>query len=292
MCRRGIPRPGNNMAQSKSFFGLRRGSTKSLTFSVYNGKQVTKDRVTEVKNPRSSMQMEQRAFMSSALKAYSAMKQICDHSREDVPYGQKTMNAFISDNINMLRSRAKNVNLSEYKGNVVVNPWIISKGSLEPAPLLKESPFVHFKCTKFDHLSDIFDAMGVKSIGEMITFVFINNDKCVWVRLTRTADNETKATGNGKLYTHFTPNVDIETSLGSFGNELDPYNFEIATGDNLVACAIENASVGAILSKKENGKWLRSSSVMLIKEETSFNFETALTTYPTAGEVILNGGNV
>lgn len=280
------------MAQSKSFFGLRRGSTKSLTFSVYNGKQVTKDRVTEVKNPRSSMQMEQRAFMASALKAYSAMKAICDHSREDVPYGQKTMNAFISDNINMLRARAKNVNLSEYKGNVVMNPWIISQGSLEPAPLLNESPFVHFNCTKFDKLGDIFNAMGVRSIGEMITFVFIQNGKFVWVRLTRTADNETKATGNGKLYTHFTPNVDIETSLGSFGSELDPYNFEISTTDNLVTCAIENASVGAILSKKENGKWLRSSSVMLLPVGTTFNFETALTTYPTSGEVILNGGNI
>ena len=292
MCLGGIPRPDNNMAQSKSFFGLRRGSTKSLTFSVYNGKQVTKDRVTEVKNPRSSMQMEQRAYMASTLKAYAAMKSICDHSREGVPYGQKTMNAFISNNINMLRSKAKNVNLSGYKDDVVKNPWIISSGSLPAVPLRNSSPFVNFECNKFSTLGDVFDAMGVNTIGDMITFVFLHNGKFVWVRLTRTATNEKKASGDGKLYAHFTPNVDIETNLESFGSVLNPYDFELSSSENIIACSIDNASVGAILSRKENGKWLRSSSVMLLPQETTFNYDSALATYPTAGEVILNGGNV
>ena len=280
------------MAQSKSFFGLRKGSTKSLTFSVYNGKQVTKDRVVQVNNPRSSMQMEQRAFMATVLKAYSAMKAICDHSREDVPYGQKTMNAFVSDNINMLRTKAKNVNLSEYKGNVIMNPWIISKGSLPAAPLRNTSPFVNFQCDKFSTVGDIFDAMGVKAIGDMITFVFLHHGNFVWVRITRTSENEKMATRDEYLYSLFTPNVDIETNMNNFGGILDPYDFELFPTDHIIACTIEGASVGAILSRKENGKWLRSSSVMLLPENTSFNFETALATYPTVGEVILNGGNV
>ena len=280
------------MAQSKSFFGLRRGSTKSLTFSVYNGKQVTKDRVTEVKNPRSSMQMVQRAFMTSALKAYSAMKTICDHSREDVPYGQKTMNAFISDNINMLRSKAKNVNLSEYKGNVVRNPWIISKGSLDTPPLLDRSPFVNFYCSSFNNLGDIFNSMGVKKIGDMITFLFIHEKKFVWIRLTRTAANEKQTVGNGNLYSKFTPQVDIETNLNYFGSNLRTYDFTISTEEQVVACDIRDASVGAILSRQENGKWLRSTSVMLLPPSSEFNFDTALSTYPTIEEPILNGGNI
>lgn len=292
MCLGGIPRPVNNMAQSKSFFGLRRGSTKSLTFSVYNGKQVTKDRVTEVKNPRSSMQMAQRAYMASALKAYAAMKSICDHSREGVSYGQKTMNAFVSDNINLLRSKAKNVNLSEYKGDVVRNPWIISKGSLDTPPLLNESPFVNFKCSLFNTLGNIFDAMGVKKIGEMITFMYIHESKFVWIRLTRTATNEKKPAGNGSLFSIFTPKEDIETNLDGFGSNLKPYDFEISTSEGVIACDIRDASVGAILSRQENGKWLRSTSVMLLPPAAEFNFDTALATYPTVGEVILNGGKV
>ena len=47
------------MAQSKGFFGLRKGSTKSLTFSTLDGKQITKDRVYDVKNPRTENQMRQ-----------------------------------------------------------------------------------------------------------------------------------------------------------------------------------------------------------------------------------------
>lgn len=238
------------------------------------------------------MQMEQRAYMATALKAYSAMKEICDHSREGISYGQKTMNAFVSDNINMLRSKAKNINLSEYKGNVVKNPWIISKGSLPAVPLRNTSPFVNFQCDKFSNLGDIFNAMGVNTIGDMITFVFLHNGKFVWVRLTRTSENEKMATGEGDLYSHFTPNVDIESNMDNFGGILDPYDFTLSPTENIIACTIENASVGAILSRKENGKWLRSSSVMVIPESTQFNFDTALGTYPKVGEVILNGGNV
>ena len=114
------------MAQSKSFFGLRRGSTKTLTFSVYNGKQVTKDRVTDVKNPRSSMQMKQRAVMATALRGYSALKEICDHSFEGVTYGQKSMNYFVAENARMIRSAAPSVNLSLSKGNSVSNAFIIA----------------------------------------------------------------------------------------------------------------------------------------------------------------------
>lgn len=238
------------------------------------------------------MQMKQRAFMASALKAYSAMKQICDHSREGVSYGQKTMNAFISDNINMLRSMEGFVNLSEWKGGFVKNTWIISKGSLDVVPLVNSSPFIHFACNKTNTIGDIFDALGAKAINDMITFVFIHSGQFIWVRLTRTADNEKKATGDGKLYSYFTPNVDIETNLGSFGSELNPYDFEISTSEHIVSCTIEEASVGAILSRKENGKWLRSSSMMLLPQNEQFNFDTALATYPAGSEVILNGGNV
>ena len=62
------------MAKSKSFFGLRKGSTKTLTFSVLDGQQITKDRVTDVKNPRSKAQMEQRCILKTAALAYSTLK--------------------------------------------------------------------------------------------------------------------------------------------------------------------------------------------------------------------------
>ena len=87
------------MAKSSSFFGLRRGSTKSLTFQVVDGKQVTKDRVTYVKNPRTYAQATQRAKMATVADAYRALSSICDHSFESVAYGPASRRQFMSLNL-------------------------------------------------------------------------------------------------------------------------------------------------------------------------------------------------
>ena len=87
------------MAKSKSFFGLRTGSTKSLTFQVYRGQQITKDRVTRVSNPRTTLQMEQRSKLPIAAAARSALKGLVDHSWEGVPYGDQSLRTFSSKNL-------------------------------------------------------------------------------------------------------------------------------------------------------------------------------------------------
>ena len=87
------------MAKSKSFFGLRSGSTKSLTFQVYRGEQITKDRVTRVANPRTTLQMEQRSKLPIVAAARSALKGLVDHSWEGVPYGEQSLRTFSSKNL-------------------------------------------------------------------------------------------------------------------------------------------------------------------------------------------------
>ena len=87
------------MAKSKSFFGLRTGSTKSLTFQVYRGQQITKDRVTRVANPRTTLQMEQRSKLPIVAAARSALKGLVDHSWEGVPYGEQSLRTFSSKNL-------------------------------------------------------------------------------------------------------------------------------------------------------------------------------------------------
>lgn len=285
----GHPSPDNNMAQSKSFFSLRKGSTKSLTFSVYNGKQVTKDRVTLVKNPRSSMQMSQRAYMTTILKAYSSMKDICNHSFEGVPYGQKTMNTFISENINMLRKSSPNVNLSEWKGKAVINSYLIARGSLPSVSLDTTSPFVHI-VGKPTTIGQFFDLFGATQVGDMVTTCILNGDKFIWIRYTRTSENQSKVLGDGKVSPSFTPQTDIETNIG-YGAELTNYSWENSTSDNMVVLQVENHAVGCIVSRKSEKGWLRSTCVMEFNN-SSTNYASALATYPTIGEPILNGGNV
>lgn len=87
------------MAISKSFFGLRRKSTKSLTFSVLNGKQITKDRVSAVKNPKSEAQAMQRmrfALLSVNLAAY---RPILERSVESTNYGNQSIQCIMAKNM-------------------------------------------------------------------------------------------------------------------------------------------------------------------------------------------------
>lgn len=117
------------MAKSKSFFGLRSGSTKSLTFQVYKGQQITKDRVYRVSNPRSEAQMKQRALIPIVAAARTALKGLVDHSFEGVPYGEASLKEFSKQNL-----RAGALTVASYSPNGVSNPGfadlIVSNGSI------------------------------------------------------------------------------------------------------------------------------------------------------------------
>ena len=117
------------MAKSKSFFGLRTGSTKSLTFQVYRGQQITKDRVYRVSNPRTEAQMTQRALIPIVAAARSALKGLVDHSFEGVAYGEASLKEFSKQNL-----RAGALHVTSYSPNGVSNPGfadlIISNGSI------------------------------------------------------------------------------------------------------------------------------------------------------------------
>ena len=118
------------MAKSKSFFGLRSGSTKSLTFQVYRGEQITKDRVYRVSNPRTEAQMTQRALIPIVAAARSALKGLVDHSFEGVPYGEASLKEFSKQNL-----RAGALDVTSYSPNGVSNPGfanlIVAKGSID-----------------------------------------------------------------------------------------------------------------------------------------------------------------
>ena len=117
------------MAKSKSFFGLRSGSTKSLTFQVYRGEQITKDRVYRVSNPRTEAQMTQRALIPIVAAARSALKGLIDHSFEGVAYGEASLKEFSKQNL-----RAGALTVTSYSPNGVSNPGfanlIVSNGTI------------------------------------------------------------------------------------------------------------------------------------------------------------------
>lgn len=132
------------MAKSKSFFGLRRGSTKSHTYSILNGQQITKDRVQTVANPKTQKQQFQRAIMASVMAAYSEMKEIEDHAFQGKKKGSENQREFMSRNLVAMRNA-----FLQYQDNntavanqvffavgpktptVLPAEWIISNGTME-----------------------------------------------------------------------------------------------------------------------------------------------------------------
>ena len=127
------------MAKSKSFFGLRRGSTKSLTFQVLKGKQITKDRVDQVSNPQTSLQMLQRVVFATVVNAAEKMAEIVTISQQGVTDPVESKRRFIAQNVKQLRTYAKSIMAGgdvtavfAPKGNtqLIPNSYLISKGSL------------------------------------------------------------------------------------------------------------------------------------------------------------------
>ena len=186
------------MAKSKSFFGLRRGSTKSHTYSILNGQQITKDRVQTVANPKTQKQQFQRAIMASVMAAYSEMKEIEDHSFQGKKKGSENQREFMSRNLVAMRNA-----FLQYQDNntVVANQkffavgpktptvlpaeWIISHGTME------EQTFLTYEDGNFElitpsltsyrevsggyssTLGEIADDLGIVP-GMQITFVCVN----------------------------------------------------------------------------------------------------------------------
>lgn len=119
------------------------GSVGKVTFRKgIKGETIASQKAEKVHNPQTEDQAYQRMCMNTAMKAYSAMKEICNHSFEGVPYGQKSMSAFIQENLYGIKSgfagvsQALNFGFTAkgIMGNVAPRPFLISKGSL-PSPI-------------------------------------------------------------------------------------------------------------------------------------------------------------
>ena len=287
------------MAQSKSFFGLRKGSTKSLTFQVLNGKQITKDRVYYVKNPQTLAQMQQRALMATVVTAYSSTKAICDHSFEGIEVGAKTKGEFLKTNIAVLKNGIPNINLNEYQSGVfsTIN-YIVSKGSLTSLIHSDEDGTHFFSIGKaWDEnltYAKLAENIGLKKDG-MITVMLVSGGYLYWVRLKFT---ESILASSKKLAADTVLVTDMQ-SIGA--NSVEGNAIELAeaisvgkvdeTKQGIIVSAQPEESVALIKSIREGNVWKRSTENLWcsIKDD---NYSSNLSTYPVNTSLLLNGGNM
>lgn len=130
------------MSKGNMLLGYARGKVGDLVFSRSNGKQITRARASQVRNPQTESQMIQRIILNTVAQAYSKFINITDHSFEGVNGAQKSMSYFMRRNMDNLRTRLQNdiaegydlgsiyaftpVGSNEYSAN----EYIMSKGTL------------------------------------------------------------------------------------------------------------------------------------------------------------------
>lgn len=286
------------MAQSKGFFGLRKGSTKSLTFSTLDGKQITKDRVYDVKNPRTENQMRQRMLMTTVGAAYKMLKSIADHSFEGYSSGMQCMRQFNSRNLNRFKQAAAakgTVAFNEYKdGDINPLPFILASGSL-PGFIYSFDGESNLQIVgqkenaDFTTAEGIYAALGVQR-NDLITFCTVIGEG---------------STSNGvytykaerfnivRLYCDKSGAVSKPADAFTISTNNDQASISMSTAANAITIKTGAADFGAVIqSRKNDSGWLRSDAVMIVAEDVISGVKTAnqLATYPVGTELILNNG--
>lgn len=286
------------MAQSKGFFGLRKGSTKSLTFSVLDGKQITKDRVYDVKNPRTEAQMRQRMLMTTIGAAYKTLKSIADHSFEGYSSGMQCMRQFNSRNLNRFKQAAAakgSVAFNEYKdGDINPMPFILASGSL-PGFAFKFDGTSNLEIVgekegaDFTTAEGIYAALGVQR-NDLITFCTVIGEGA-----TTNGVYSYKAENFNivRLYCDKSGKVTKPADAFTISTNNDQASITMSTAANAITIKTGAADFGAVIqSRKNDSGWLRSDAVMIVTEDVISGVKTAnqLATYPVGTELILNNG--
>lgn len=286
------------MAKSKSFFGLRKGSTKSHTYSILDGQQITKDRVYDVKNPRSEGQMRQRMLMTTVGAAYKFMKAIADHSFEGKSSGMQCMREFNSRNLNRFKKAASangSIAFNEYKdGQINPLPFILASGSLPSIPYkLNVESRLEVKFEKedadFTTAEGIYSVMGVQK-GDLITFCSVIGEGGLVKGVFDYTPNQFQIV---RLVCDHAGAVTNPLEAFTVSNNNEEAIVTVETRGNAITFTSNEADFGAvIMSRKSNQAWLRSDAVMVVAADLIQGVKTAnqLATYPIGTELILNNG--
>lgn len=287
------------MAKSKGFFGIRTGSTKNFTFSELHGEQITKERVSKVKNPRTISQMRQRMLMATIGAAYSYLKAIADHSFEGKTVGQQNMSEFMRLNLNKFRDASLN-NSAAYAFNAYQNKlispmrFILAKGSLPAMPFVINATNqieLSYNVADASTAEKIYEVMGLNK-GDMVTFVWVVGTSSLVGGIFKYTPNRLNIV---RLKADKTGAIATPHDAFSFESNHDDLDINISKQGDVLKLSSTIANIGAvILSRQSNGTWLRSDATMAGNQSIyeGVTVGNQLGTYPIESELILNGGDM
>lgn len=292
---------------AKTGFWLKGSTGKLAGATMYkdaNGDTVMRE-VVKPKNPQTTKQMIQRILMNTVMQAYSAMKEITDHSFENVTAGAKTMSIFMKRNLDFAREKlsqmqAQGVDFYDMFNfcplgtkQFVPNQYLVSTGSLPQVFCEFNTNMANdivVPALKTNTYQGVCDALGAQR-GDQITFLFFSMKSGISLfRFCRVILDPTNADGSqAAMSSAFLdgnainlPSVRNEGTTGivftlnpSYGLGLHPTNAAVYAG-------------GVILSRNLNDSWLRSTCRLIYNESVGG-------TYKSMGECLdaaISGNNI
>lgn len=173
--------------------GMGRGKVGEIVFSRQNGEQVFRARNRHPHNPQTNKQLVQRAIMATVMAAYSAGREIFDHSFQGYSVGAGCQRRFLSLNADALRTQLANEwdtaaaeeSLAKVTApkiqTAIPNQYVVSEGSLTQGQFIVglSDGLVSFNLPipqENEKVGDYVARVGLNP-GDIFTIVFITTSK-------------------------------------------------------------------------------------------------------------------
>ena len=270
--------------------------------------QVVRSLAETVANPQTVAQMRGRMIMSTVMQTVSAMRQIIDHSFDNVPTGQPCISEFISRNYALIKddvaahpASGNSFLLNAYKEKgAFPGAYVVSEGtavlpsavtpdtyggqiSLTPTTNTVGDLKAALGLTADEYLT-VVELIGKEGEGGVIAFSFgyaryhINSDL---------ADSTVITSENIKSVFNVETNLDEFISLVSTSEK-----FHIFLGNPNG----DISSAALIISKKSGAGYIHNTATMQKSSSTDITTahasDVVLPSYPVGTEMFLNGGEI
>ena len=261
--------------------------------------QVVRSLAETVANPQTVAQMRGRMIMSTVMQAVSAMRQIIDHSFDNVPTGQPCISEFISRNYSLIKADvaanpngSNNFGLNKYQEKGVrVGNYIISAGdvTLNNNYIVPSSGFnaqLQSGVAEGDVTVGALRIALALGADDFITVVGFDEDgDFAFARLHIKNSLEDSA-----VISTSSPidSFDVE-GVGNVSMTLASGKLSIMVGKS-TQTAMKNC--GIIKSEKTSSGWKHNTCVLSGDGNYEYPEIVSLPTYPVGTEQFLNGGEL
>lgn len=244
------------MAKHNLFLGTGKGSVGDVTVYRRSGSQVTRVRVRDVANPRTTSQSTQRNFLAPVAKFYAPLAVVLEKSYEGLSKSA-SYSAFLKKNIEKARQEGYYLD----KGTPFFPlPYQVSRGTIAPiAYTIDDESTLTINTSSANAgeniatLSKHFISLGYQA-GDQVTFIVVADD------------------GNGNYfpqYGRFVIEPENTATIASVFADL-----KISAAESQVTFAsrqFETVAGCCIISRFENGVWRRSTQTMVVEESILLN---------------------